>query len=171
MTKQSGLRGPALAVLIGAGGLVVGSFMSWVTVSTVFGEQSLTGIDRDGKITAACGAIVALLILTTMAAKRNIGVYLGCVVVSIAGGATAIYDWVNLATVINESSNTYATAAVGGGLYVCAGGAVVACLAAITGAAEAHRSGSAEPALTGQQTSSPLAAPARPTEPFPPPRI
>jgi hypothetical protein len=52
--------GPALE-LIGGGLVLLGSFLPWATVATVFGTVSLNGIDGDGKITMVLGLVLVLI--------------------------------------------------------------------------------------------------------------
>lgn len=47
--------------IFGAVGLAVGSFMPWVSVTSIFGTIDVAGTAGDGKITAALGVVAALL--------------------------------------------------------------------------------------------------------------
>jgi hypothetical protein len=108
---------------VGAGLLAVGSFLPWVSVRTIFGTISANGIDGDGKITLAAGALAVLLIATCTGERNRAGLIVGALA-SAAGTAVAVYDLVNVSSKAADLNNEYAHASAGWGLYVCAiGGA------------------------------------------------
>ncbi len=109
--------------LIACGGallLLIGSYMPWVSVRSIFGTFSVNGMDGDGKLTAAAGALaLILLIIATTTRSRTLFV-LGALACG-GGAAVAIYDIVNVSSEIAGSGlDGGVRAEVGIGLYVCA---------------------------------------------------
>jgi hypothetical protein len=112
---------------IGAAALVAGSFMSWVTVTTIFGQISINGFDGgDGKITAGAG-LVALGFLVHGVTNRNWSSYLIGALAAIVGALVAVYDFVNISD--NIDSGDGFTAQHGVGIYACCLGGVIATVA------------------------------------------
>ncbi len=112
--------------------LLVGSFMSWATVRSLFGELSVSGFDGgDGKLTAAAGAGAILFLGVGLAQKNKALLVLGCLC-CVGGGLVAIYDIVNVTKELSEADlGGVAQANVGVGLYICALGAVLGFVTAI----------------------------------------
>jgi hypothetical protein len=122
---------PASLAVIGGGLLIgVGSFLPWVTASTVFGSLSRSGVDRggDGWVTLVAGSVITLLGLLTIR-KANRGANL---LVAIAAAVAFITFAIDLADVqgrisdLEGTSQGMALAGVGIGLWMVALGAVIA---------------------------------------------
>ena len=60
LTGRPTKAGPALE-FIGGGLVLLGSFLPWASVATVFGTVSLNGIEGDGKITVVLGVVLVLI--------------------------------------------------------------------------------------------------------------
>ena len=48
-------------MLVGGGLVLIGSFLPWATVTTVFGTISVAGTNGDGKITLGVGLAIVLV--------------------------------------------------------------------------------------------------------------
>lgn len=120
---------PAAGVL-GALLVVVGSFMPWATVQSVFGSVSLAGTDGDGKLSLVSG-----LLLTAGAVLT--GVYpvlwlrLCQIVAAIVAAGFAGWELARITVELDGQSSEYAMASPGSGLYVLLVGAVMATVAAV----------------------------------------
>jgi hypothetical protein len=115
--------GPALE-LIGGGLVLLGSFLPWASVATVFGTVSLNGIEGDGKITMVLGLVlvlIAVLELTGSADTRVVALVVAFIAVAIGG-----YDLLNAGDKLSAASNEYARASIGVGLYAIVGGGILA---------------------------------------------
>jgi len=103
---------------VGAGALaVIGAFLPWIKIDTVFGSLTANGVDdgRDGTITAIAGAVGAL-VLWLKPSWRWLACLCGLVV-----AAVAIYDIVdvdNKAKELEAEAEGFANVSVGSGLYV-----------------------------------------------------
>lgn len=114
---------------------VVGAFMPWATITTVFGSMSVNGFqdgEGDGMITGGLGALGALLLFFTRGFKAPV------VIAAIAGAAIAavgFYDLSNIRDMIDEVNadpDGMAFASTGVGLYLTIGaGIVMACCAIV----------------------------------------
>ncbi len=113
---------------VGAGLLLVGSFVPWVTVDTAFGTLNKNGIDGDGKLTAATGILALLLIAVGASTRERILLAVGAVI-SAAGGAIGIYDGVDIGRAASDITSNYATATVGIGIYVTIAGGLMGFIA------------------------------------------
>ena len=114
----------------------MGSFMPWVTVSSVFGSISKTGIEGDGAITLIIGAILAVLGFVSVGRARRrvphvmitiLGFLFSGVVIAIAA-----VDWVDIgqAADVLEASDLVIGSA-GTGLFVTLVGGVGGAIASI----------------------------------------
>jgi hypothetical protein len=106
----------------GAAAVAIGSLMPWATADTVFGSISANGFDRDGKITIGLAAIYAVLYF----GKQRIHSLLAAFV-AFATLIVGVLDLNNVQTVvddINATSDGYASAHVGTGLWLVIIGAV-----------------------------------------------
>jgi hypothetical protein len=126
---------PFLAALTAGGGLVVlGTFMPWATITTVFGTITKAGIDTpDGVFMLILGGV---LIAIGLAAHTHLHVPKGLRVVGIIAGTitglAAIGEATSVSThLASVTSNPYASAAVGGGVYLLVTGAVIAFFGAL----------------------------------------
>jgi len=124
---------PTIAlVALGGVAMVVGSFMPWITVQAPFvGNISRSGIDGggDGLFTAGLGVVTALIALARFTATRLPSlVQRSSIVTGIAAGALAVFEIHNVQQRIATATgaSNLVTGAVGAGLYVIIGGAVLA---------------------------------------------
>jgi hypothetical protein len=113
-----------IVMLVGGGLVLIGSFLPWATVTTVFGTISVAGTNGDGKITLGVGlaiVLVSILELTGTSGARILNIVIGVVAAGIG-----VLDYANVSERIAGASSDVAQAAVGVGLYaVIAGGIAV----------------------------------------------
>jgi hypothetical protein len=130
---QSSHSSGAAIALLGGVGIIVGSVGAWAKVSAGVFERSIGGMDGDGKITVACGIVVALVALIGMTSNSSRGAAFIVLLASVVAGGVAIYDTVNVNDKAREaeSLSEFVSASVGWGLYVVIGGAVVAVIGAL----------------------------------------
>jgi len=97
-TKQA-IANKGWLALAGAGIVVIGSLMPWVTVTTAFGTVSRNGIDGDGKITALTALVFAAAFYFGTKAWHNVLAGVLAVATAIVGIANVIdiYDNINSA--------------------------------------------------------------------------
>lgn len=105
------------AGLVACGLVVVGAFLPWATVTTIFGSVAQTGVDGgDGWFTAGAAALSALAFAT-----HRRGGYLAAVVLGVLVVAVALVDVVDVqGTVdeVNRESDGFARASTGAGLWL-----------------------------------------------------
>lgn len=116
---------PGKVAAAGAAALVLGSFLSWVSVTTVFGSVSIKGMDGDGKLTALLGVISGLVMFQGIT-KAARSAYLAASIFAALAGFVVMYDFANISSEVAGASNEYAVAQVGTGLYLCGAGALAA---------------------------------------------
>jgi hypothetical protein len=108
--------------LIGFAALAVGSLGSWATAAFA----SVSGMDGDGKLTMAAAIVGALMLLP------GGGVAVLSALAGVAGLGVAIYDISRVSSKASEFTlGGVQIIQVGWGLYVCAGGAVIAIVGAL----------------------------------------
>ncbi len=121
-------QGALIAVLFGAGAIIVGSFLPWASITSIFGTIEIAGTSGDGIITLGAGAVIALAAVVVLGQKRASPA--GAVV--ILGGA-AISGFVAINTIGNLAGSIEITetliSTIGGGLWLVLLGAGVAFLA------------------------------------------
>ncbi len=120
-------------VLGGAVLLIVGSFMTWISVDVGFAQFSATGTENiEGKLTAGSGIVLILVALTLVGhgRLRAISGYLG-IAAAIFGAGVLLLEYLEVQQRIAETDPARATATVGLGVWVTALGAVAALAAAI----------------------------------------
>ena len=107
--------------LLAAGALVVGAFLPWVSVSTVFGTIDRSGIDAggDGLVTLICGVVAGLGFFVREREWR-----VGALVASLIAAATGIYDMINVNDLVHDVDSRFVVADVGAGLWLTVVGAV-----------------------------------------------
>ncbi len=121
--------------MVGAALLVAGSLLDWVVVSSPFGEISRGGMDTDdGKLTVAAGGL-GLLFFLIAASARTIAFHIIGAVTSLAGGAVALIDIIDVHDKAEDLGTEFASASVGIGLYVCVIGAIAGLVGGIIAAA------------------------------------
>ena len=125
------------AIALGIGGLLVavGSFLPWITVSSLF-SLSRSGLDGggDGIFTLGIGVVLVLVAVVSFAGA-GLGWYSR--LLGLLGGlgavAIATMDGSDLANRLATVSSAYVSGSVGMGIYVVAIGGGVAILVAILG--------------------------------------
>jgi hypothetical protein len=124
-----------LAALTAGGALVIlGTFMPWATITTVFGTITKNGIDTpDGVFMLILGGV---LIAIGLGAHSHLNVPKGLRVVGIIAGTltglASIGEASSVSThIASVTSNPYASAPVGGGVYLLVTGAVIAFVGAL----------------------------------------
>ena len=118
-------------MIIGAALLIIGSFMTWISVDVGFAQFSSTGAETtEGKLTVLAGAILMLLVLT-MARDGSLGRIsrLTALVAAIFGGVVLLMEYLDVQDRIAEAGDQ-ATATIGSGVWVTSVGAIVALAAA-----------------------------------------
>lgn len=110
-----------IVAAVGAGAVIIGSAMPWVSVTTVFGEISVNGTEGDGQFTIVGGGIVLVLVFLRW--------YLAALIVASLTGAALIYDYTNVSRNV-DIDEEFARASVGWGLQLATVGAIVAAIAA-----------------------------------------
>ena len=119
--------------LVAVGIAVVGLLMPWASVTGGFGASiDANGIDTDdGKVLAVLLAVMALLLVLALNAPRK-GKSIAAGVISILATILAVYDYVDVKETVddlNSSSEGFAFAEVGTGLYLCIIGCAIAAIA------------------------------------------
>lgn len=117
-------------MLVAAGLALVGAFLPWVTIATVFGSLSRNGMDGDGRASAAAGIAVGLIALMMLDGKIRSSA--PAVVVVVVSAAIFVVGLVDARDVAGRFTDLQATgvgdAQVGVGLWV-------TCLAGLVGIA------------------------------------
>lgn len=85
--------------------------------------MSINGMRGDGKLTAAAGAIAAVLLLTGALTASRALLNIGTLIAGL-GGAVAVYDLFNISRMVEVDGPV--TSQVGFGLYLCAAGGIAA---------------------------------------------
>ena len=132
--SQLNPAGPVLGILAGVG-VVVGSFLPWITVSApLVGTLSRSGMDGgDGQITLALGVVIGILSLVALSSGKASSVIRVLVMLGgIAAGAVALIDYQDLQKRIGSVDTTYVSATIGVGIWVIGIGAILAILAALS---------------------------------------
>lgn len=114
--------------VIGGVVVVIGSFLPWANAHTVFGTISVAGMEGDGKITALGGVLVAGLAAAS-ATRSWLWLKLAGAVAALGLLVVAGYEYASVSSGL--TSDEYAVASVGNGLYVVLAGAFAALVAAI----------------------------------------
>jgi hypothetical protein len=108
-------------------GLIVGSFLPWVTATAVLiGTVSVSGMSGDGIFTLATGGVVALVgALALTRGVRTSGLVAVFVALAIAGVVAGI-DFYNVSEGVAEANtSSFGFASVGIGLWLIMGSVVV----------------------------------------------
>jgi hypothetical protein len=117
---------------LGALLIIVGSFMPWATVQTVFGTLSLAGTDgdADGKLFLVGGVVLAVGAVATGVTRHFWLGVLQLFATVIAAGAAA-WELLYISTRLEQESSEYAVASAGSGLYVLLLGGLLAAVGAV----------------------------------------
>lgn len=108
-----------------AGVGLIGSFLPWVSVLSIFGTLEVTGFDAgDGKLTAIAGAIAVLFGILGVV-NRSRAMIITAAITSLLGLAVAVYDFGDVTNHISSVDSEAVRASVGYGLYGCVGGFTV----------------------------------------------
>lgn len=118
-------------MIVGATLLIIGSFMTWVSVDVGFAQFSSTGAETtEGKLTILAGAVLMLLVLT-LARDGSLGRFsrLLALVAAVFGGVVLLMEYLDVQNRIAEAGDT-ASATIGTGVWVTSVGAILALAAA-----------------------------------------
>lgn len=133
-----GLTGPRWAVLLGAGLIIVGSVMPWLTATTAFGTVSVNGTDGDGVLTLLLAGGVLLTFVTVPNRRSQLRHGL-----SLAGGllvgTIALIDMVEANERIADAadaSQDAVQASIGPGLWLVLAGAAAVVVGAVMSSRE-----------------------------------
>lgn len=115
-------------LLAGGALIAIGSFLPWITASTILGTLSRSGLDGggDGIFTLGAGAIIALLgglVVSGRPATRVIRVVLWIVVTLFT--LIWILDFSDVRDRVGLVTSDFATGSIGSGMWVMAAGAIV----------------------------------------------
>lgn len=95
---------------VAAGGVVLGSVMPWITVSTAFGSADVAGTEGDGVLTLICGIAAGILVFF---GKR----WLAAAAFAVAS-VVGLYDVINVSDEVRDLGSDFARARVGWGLWL-----------------------------------------------------
>ena len=133
--STTSMRPASIAVVAGGLLIAIGSFLPWVTASTIFGSISRSGVDRggDGYITLAAGGLIALLGLVTLT-RPNRGANLAIAIAAAAAGVIFALDFSDIQERVADleaGSEGLALGGVGPGLWMVALGAITSFVASL----------------------------------------
>jgi hypothetical protein len=104
---------------------LIGSFLPWVSIVSIFGSIEVSGFTAgDGKLTAGA-AVIAMLLGYLGLTKGNNGPVVLAILAALGGAIASIYDLTNIQNAINGSESEGMAVTVGYGLYLCSAGFVV----------------------------------------------
>jgi hypothetical protein len=131
--ERAGVSVAGAAVLLGGIGVVVGSFLPWITVSSAFTTVSRSGIDGggDGVITLVIGALIAVCGVFLATGRKAVAAWAAGLVLGLAAAGIGILDAADVQERIEGVGSAAAMASTGAGLYVVIVGGVLAALASV----------------------------------------
>src|SRR5262245_52527187 len=110
---------------IGGGLVVIGSFMPWASVTSIFGTISIAGTQGDGKITLVLGLIIVVLAILELSGTAG-GIRWVTLIFGFLAAGAGVLDMTNVSSRLGEAASDVVQPAVGVGLYaVVAGGVAV----------------------------------------------
>ena len=115
-------------LLCGAIGLIIGAFLPWATITSVFGEISEAGIEGDGIFTVTGGVILLLIALSNKKSSGRYCAWPACVL-GLLIGWLLINDYLGIKAADNDAS-IYTN--VGNGMYLSLLGALLAIIGGFT---------------------------------------
>jgi hypothetical protein len=113
-------------LLIGGVLVAVGSFMPWISASTIFGTITQSGMGGDGVFTLAAGVIIAFvggMLLSGSSATRVTRSLLWTAIVLVT--LIWIFDFVDIRNRVELVDTAFSSGSVGYGMWLMAAGAVV----------------------------------------------
>ncbi len=120
-------------LMVGAVVLIIGSFMTWISVDLGFTSFSATGTENiEGKLTVGAGVailLVAAAMLTGRVPARAAG--FAALAAAVFGALVLLLEYLDVRERIAESDPDVATAVVGGGVWTAAIGSALALAGAI----------------------------------------
>lgn len=123
-TTSRPLSGAGKVAMVGGASALVGSFLPWASIFSVFGTIEVSGFDGDGQLTAAAATAALLLGYFGLANRKN-GMVVTGIIAAALGLAVSAYDWIHLSSTAKAASSSVATASPGYGLYLCTVGFVL----------------------------------------------
>ena len=127
-------RQRAWGAIAGGALMFVGSFLPWVTVSTIFGTLSRSGVDGngDGIFSAGLGAAAAG-IGVAMLNRHTRPHSIGLTIVGVLGGLLTFVDVSNIQGRLGDIDTDAALASVGIGLWMVGAGSVLCLVMGLEG--------------------------------------
>ena len=135
-------RNQAWGAIAGGALMFVGSFLPWVTVTTIFGTLSRSGVDGngDGIISAGLGiaaALIGVALLKRVSRPLSLALTsplsLALTGVAIVGGLLVYLDVTNIQRRLGDLGTDAALASVGIGLWVVGAGAALSLVMGLEG--------------------------------------
>jgi hypothetical protein len=117
---------PAALHLAGGALAVVGSFLPWVTVTTIFGTLSLGGMEGDGVIAAVAGGALCLIGIVGLSSGKPL--LMGGLVLSLALAGLGIFEAIQIGSGTSDISAEaagLARASIGLGVWVLIAGSAL----------------------------------------------
>ena len=107
-------------MLAGLAGVVavIGAFLPWATLTSLFGTVDVSGFKGDGKLVAVVAALMLLVLVTGSPGYAF--------VMALAGVFLTGYDLNNMSSHVDSISSNVVTADIGFGLYLCLGAFILA---------------------------------------------
>ncbi len=132
--KDESRRNQAWGAIAGGALMFVGSFLPWVSVTTIFGTLSRSGVDGngDGIISAGLG-IAAAAIGVALFKRVSRPLSLALISVAILGAGLVYLDVTNIQRSLGDLGTDAALASVGIGLWVVGAGAALSLVMGLEG--------------------------------------
>jgi hypothetical protein len=118
---------PRVLVIVGSALLIIGSFMPWGVMRSVFGTMTVNGMEGDGLIIAGIGMIILLIAVLRDGTPGRLYSN-GAFILSLIAGIVSVLAIGRVSGIAAESE--YATISTGAGLYACLLGATIAVVGA-----------------------------------------
>lgn len=123
-----------VALTIGGGLILLGTFMPWATITSIFGTINKNGIDTPDGIYMLLlgGALIGIGLGSNSHIHVSKGLRAVGIIVGALAGMAAIGEAGSISThIASVGTNAYANATVGGGVYLIVTGAVIAFVGAL----------------------------------------
>lgn len=117
--------------LVGFIMLAIGPFMAWATAG-IFSVSGLQKTGNEAVILVVLGTVGAILTLVSLLNKKSV-LSLVTLIAAIVGLAITIYYFVALLDDLSWIENDFFTPGMGGGIYLCLVGGVLALIGAVIG--------------------------------------
>ena len=124
-------RTAVIVVLSGAGGLLLGSFLPWASVTTAFGRIDVEGTRGDGVITLVLAIAIGVMGVFLVRGSTHRALLIVSLVAASLALLVCLIDIGNVSSVASEQTSDEVDASVGYGLYLAAAGAAAAVIGSI----------------------------------------